>query len=251
MGFQDHFAKLARQYARYRPQYPISLYARLAGLAPAHTLAWDCATGNGQAAAGLAGFFRRVVASDASAGQLAQARPDLRVCYLAASAEHVPLAAQLVDLVTVAQAVHWFDLEAFYAEVRRVLRPGGILAVWGYHFAETTLEIDRAVREFYFDVVGAYWPPQLRLLEEGYRSLPFPFRLAAFPEFVLETEWDLEQYLGFVSSWSAVQRFREAIGVSPMPEFERKLMEAWKGDPREKRAMRWPLFGKIGRLLQG
>ncbi len=244
MTFQDHFSSLATDYARYRPRYPEVLFRYLSEQAPSRSLAWDCATGNGQAALGLAEFFDRVVATDASESQLAHAQRHPRVEYRRATAEHSGLDAASVDLVTVAQALHWFDLEKFYAEVRRVVRPGGCLAVWTYALFQCDPAADAAIRDFYERTLGDYWTPERRLVEQGYRTLPFPFEETKTPEFVMESRWNLEQVLGYLGTWSALKRYREAKGSDPLPELAEGLRRAWGKE--EVRPLRWPISLRCG-----
>jgi SAM-dependent methyltransferase len=170
----DHFSAHAAHYARHRPSYPPELFAWLAAQSPARELAWDCATGNGQAALALAEHFQRVHATDFSAEQLAQATPHPRVGYLQAPAEASGLAAQSCDLVTVAQALHWFCHERFFAEVRRVLKPGGLFAAWTYTLLHGDPELTEIVRDYSTNTVGAWWPPERRWVDLGYRGMPFP-----------------------------------------------------------------------------
>jgi len=174
-AFKDHFSSASDRYAAFRPDYPAALYAWLAGLSTARDTAWDCATGSGQAALGLAPHFRRVVASDASAEQIRHAGPHPGIEYRVAPAEASGLADRSVDLVTVAQAAHWFDLPRFYAEVARVLKPGGVLALWGYGRMVLPGDMDAPFRRFYGETVGPYWPPERALIDDAYRSLDFPF----------------------------------------------------------------------------
>jgi SAM-dependent methyltransferase len=202
--FQDHFSGHADRYGAFRPTYPVALFEYLASLAPARDLAWDCATGNGQAALALSPFFGRVVATDASPQQVAQARPHDRIDYLVAPAERTPLPESSIDLITVAQALHWFALPAFYSEVLRVARPGGILAAWCYELNEITPEVDQVIGRLYSDILGGDWPPERRLVEEGYRTIPFPFDEVAPPQFSMGARWDLPRLLGYLGTWSAV-----------------------------------------------
>ena len=175
MSFQDHFSSLAKDYARCRPTHPPALFAALAKLAPGRDLAWDCGTGNGQAAHGLAEHFARVVATDPSEAQLAQAVPHPRITYGRAAETAPMLADRSVDLVAAAQAAHWFDRSLFYPEVRRVLRPGGVLAIFNYGLCRVAPEIDRVLQRLYAETLGPYWPPERRLAENNYRDLDFPF----------------------------------------------------------------------------
>ena len=248
MSFSDHFSAVASNYAEYRPRYPDSLFDWLAGL-PAHReTAWDCATGSGQAAVALASRFERVIATDASAGQIAAATPHPRVEYRVAPAEASSLDPASVDLVTVAQALHWFDRPAFYAEARRVLRPDGVVAAWTYgHPSIDEPRADAALQRFYSETVGPYWPTERALVDAGYRTIDFPFNEVAPPFFEMETRWTLDFLVGYVATWSAVTRFRAATGEDPLPAFAEALEPAW-GDPQLVRRITWPLALKVGRL---
>jgi SAM-dependent methyltransferase len=242
------FATVAREYATFRPGYPPELFAWLAGVATARDAAWDCGCGSGQASVALAGHFSHVFATDVAPEQIAAARADPRVQYSVAPAERSGLAAKSVDLVTVAQALHWFDVDAFYAEARRVARPGAIIAIWNYPRPQfVDVELDRLFFEFYSSVVGPYWPPERRHIESGYRTLPFPFEEIVAPEFGLELSWSLEQVLGYVGSWSATARYRKALGADPVPLLRESLGALWPaaGTPV---AIRMPLGMRAGRL---
>jgi SAM-dependent methyltransferase len=248
--FEDHFSRQARAYARFRPVYPAELFAHLAGLTSAHGLAWDCATGSGQAAGGLARHFARVAATDASREQLASAASHPNLFYWAGQAEHSALPGAAVDLLTIAQAVHWFDLDQFYAEARRVLKPGGVIAAWGYGLPEMTPGLERPLARFYRDILAGYWSPRLSFLDEAYRSLPFPFEELPPPDLAMEADWDLAGLLGFLESWSAVQKFVAERRADPIDEIRAELSEMW-GDPFQARRIRWPLFFRIGRAASG
>ncbi len=246
-GFTDHFGSVAGAYAHYRPTYPAPLFAWLAGVAPARQRAWDCATGTGQAAIGLAAHFAEVVATDASASQLAAARPHPGVHYRLAAAENSGLEAGSLDLVTVAQAVHWFDRPRFFAEVERVLRPGGVLAVWSYGIPALEGEgPDALLQHFYADIVGPYWPPEKALVESGYRDLVLPFGSLEAPPFAMEATWTLEQLLGYCASWSASARYRAALGHDPLERLAPALAAAW-GETALGRRIHWPLTLKASR----
>jgi ubiquinone/menaquinone biosynthesis C-methylase UbiE len=245
-AFEDHFSRQSQLYAQYRPRYPDEIYAYLASLAPGRSLAWDCGTGSGQAAVGLAGHFDRVYATDASAEQIAHAHAHEKVEYRVEPAEHVSLGDDSADLVTVAVAIHWFDFEAFYREVRRVLKPDGILAAWTYNSVEVSPQIDRLVWHYYRDIVGPYWPERIHYLEERYETLPFPFEEIKAPSFSMERRWTLAQLAGFLDSWSATQRFKEQKGRHPLELIWDELAGAW-GDEKEARLVRWPLHFRIGR----
>jgi SAM-dependent methyltransferase len=246
--FTDHFAAVSASYADFRPTYPKALFAWLAALSPRHELAWDCACGNGQASIDLAEHFAQVVATDASAAQVAAAAPHPRIAYRVAPAEASGLPAASVDLVTVAQALHWFDLDAFYAEVRRVLRPDGALAAWSYGVLDVEgTVVNPLVQHFYHVTVGSYWPPERVHVERGYRTLAFPFAEIAAPPFVMEARWNLPQLLGYLRSWSATGRFMAATGEDPVTDLNGQLAPLW-GDADRRRRITWPLAVLVGRL---
>jgi ubiquinone/menaquinone biosynthesis C-methylase UbiE len=246
MVFKDYFSKQSEVYARYRPHYPEALYTLLAQLVENHSLAWDCATGNGQMALGLAEFFERVVATDASADQIAQAIPHPKIQYAVAAAESSGLPNESVDLITVALAVHWFDRERFWKEAHRVLRPGGVLTILGY--AEIDL-VDLPIRgrqilETYREQMDPFFPSEIQLVIDQYQGLDFPFdELHVHPP-KMEMRWSAEQLLGNARSWSASQRFAEMHGEELFNTVARDLTEALG---EETYTVRWPLFMRVGR----
>jgi SAM-dependent methyltransferase len=246
-GFKDHFSSASDRYAAYRPDYPAGLFGWLAGLCAERDTAWDCATGSGQAALGLAPHFRRVVATDASAEQVRHAAPHPRVDYRVAPAEASGLAERSVDLVTVAQAAHWFDLPRFYAEAARVLKPGGVIALWGYGRMVLPGDLDAPFLRFYAETVGPYWPPERALIDDGYRSLDFPFAEMAAPAFFIEVEWSLQRLLDYLSTWSAIRRYQAALERDPLPALRAELQPGW-GDSGTTRKLQWPLFLRVGRI---
>ena len=191
MTFKDHFSKQAADYAKFRPRYPRELFEYLGSVAPSRALAWDCATGNGQAAVELAKVFDRVIATDASEKQIANAEPHERVEYRMASAEESGLESGTIDLIMVAQALHWFDLGSFYAEVRRVLKNNGVFAASAYNLLHVEPAIDEVVNRYYYEVVGPFWPPERKLVEQ-FADLPFPFHKVDAPKFEMTAQWDLE-----------------------------------------------------------
>lgn len=245
-GFKDHFSVAAHEYDRYRPAYPAALLEFLAAAAPGHGLAWDCATGTGQAAVALAGHFEQVIATDASAAQIEHAVAHPHVQYRVARAEDCPLPDGSVDLVTVAQALHWFDLEPFYAEVYRVARPGAVFAAWTYSLADADPQVDPLVQAFY-EKMSPWWPPERAHVEDGYRQLAFPFAPLAAPAFEIRETWPLERLLGYFGTWSAVNRCRKETGADPVETLGRQLAQVW-GDPSGPRPVRWPLHLRVGRV---
>lgn len=245
--FQDHFSGHADAYASHRPVYPDAFADFLADFAPRRETAWEAGCGSGQLTTLLAARFRRVIATDASAEQIARA-PDLPgVTYRCARAESTNLPARTADLCVAAQAAHWFDLDAYYAEVRRIGREGGIVALVTYALMNVDDALDAVVRAFYDAELDAHWPPERRLVEEGYASLPFPFEEIAMPAFEMRAEWTLGQFIGYIRTWSGVRAFVERGGGRAMQTFESDLERAW-GDSEVRRTVRWPMSGRIGRL---
>jgi SAM-dependent methyltransferase len=247
-SFEDHFSRQAADYARYRPDYPEALFGFLVELAPNRRRAWDCATGNGQAALGLAGHFEAVVATDASVRQIRKASRRAGVHYAVAVAEEPPLPNASVGLVTVAQALHWFDRARFWREVLRVLVNGGAIAVWSYHGFHVTPEVEAVIHRYYQEIVGPYWPPGRSIVEQGYGALEFPFAEETPPRFLLEKRWDLASLMGYLRTWSASQRFQEAKGSDPVLLIREDLEEAW-GPPERIRPFRWDLDLRVGRKM--
>jgi SAM-dependent methyltransferase len=247
LSFKDHFSRQATEYARFRPQYPRALFEFIAAAVPNDQTALDCATGNGQAAVALAEHFRKVIAIDASAEQIANAQPNERVEYRVASAESTGLSARSVAAITVAQALHWFDREAFYVEARRVLQPRGVLAVWAYNYLRISPEVDALVRRFHDEIVGPYWPPERKLVGRGYRELPFPFEEIETPAFQIEVRWSLAHLLGYLRTWSATQSFMAAKQRDPVELVASDLEQAW-GNPAEEKLAIWPLTVRMGRV---
>jgi ubiquinone/menaquinone biosynthesis C-methylase UbiE len=245
---KDHFSGHAACYQQFRPHYPDALFTYLASLCPAFDIAWDCATGNGQAAVALAPYFESIIATDASAQQIDQAQLDPKVRYLVAPAETAPIEDGTVDLVTVAQALHWLDVSSFYREVCRVAKPGGLLAVWCYQLHSISPEIDSIVTRLYSGIVGAYWPTERKVVEDGYKTIALPFDELTPPEFRMVHSWDLEHLLGYLGSWSATQRYRKQHGEDPVALIVDELRSAW-GEPTRKRDVIWPLHARVGRVI--
>lgn len=249
-SFQDHFSQHSDRYRRYRPGYPASLFEWLASECEERRAAWDCGTGNGQAAIGLAEHFERVIATDASATQLAAAIPCERVQYRQAKAESSGLAGHSMDLVTVAQAAHWFNHTHFNREVTRVLKPGGLVAIWTYGLCSINDQVDPILQHFYGKVVGPFWPPERSHVASGYRSIPFPYRERQTPEMDIIASWVLADLLGYLSSWSATQLCRQKTGIDPVAEWHDNFLLAWGGDAATERTIRWPLHLRVGRVTE-
>jgi SAM-dependent methyltransferase len=245
-SFKDHFSGHATEYRAFRPDYPPELFAFLASVAPRRDLAWDCGTGNGQAALGLAEHFTRVFATDASQKQLDEAPPHPRVEYRVAPAERCPLPDASADLVTVAQALHWFDLDRFYAEVRRVCRPGGVLAATCYYAPSVSAEVDPVLRRWE-EFIRPYWSPERVWVDAGYRAIPFPFPEVPAPRFEVTINSDLPRLLGYLGTWSATKQYVKAHGSDPVERFGPEFAAAW-GDPAAVRTLRWEFNVRLGRV---
>ncbi|MFV3307579.1 class I SAM-dependent methyltransferase [Pseudomonas sp. NY15181] len=240
------FTAQSDAYRANRPTYDPAFFAWLAQAAPGKARAWDCGCGSGQATLDLAQHFGSVVATDINAAQLDKAPRLPNVDYRCEPAEHTSLEPASVDLTLVAQALHWFDVPRFYEEVRRVSRPGALLAVVSYNLLNITPELDALVRHLYHDVVGPYWAPERKHVESGYETIAFPFERVPSPAFALEATWDLSRLLGYFDSWSAIASYRAATGLDPVAPLRERFAQAW-GDTPE-RAVSWPLTIKLGRI---
>ena len=246
MTFRDQFSRQATLYSIYRPDYPRELFEFLAGIVPARLRAWDCATGSGQAAVALARHFDEVIATDASPQQIANAAPAEKVRYVVAPASRSGIEDATVDLVTVAQALHWFDAEEFYGEARRVMKPEAAIAAWGY--GDPLLDdpgIQQVVHAFNRGTIEKYWTANRDLLLGGYRTIPFPFREITPPALRLEKRWTLNELVGYFRTWSATSRFISDRGYDPVADVESDLLPLW-GAPHKKRLVTWPIFLRVG-----
>lgn len=247
MSFKDHFSGHAALYAQFRPRYPDALFEYLASVSPGDTCAWDCATGNGQAAASLARQFRRIIATDASAQQIANAQPIERVEYRVAPAEASGIESSSVDAVVVAQALHWFDIPAFFAEAQRVLRPNGIIAAWTYALMSVSPRTGEIIEKYYHVTTAGFWPRERRMVDDGYATVPFPFEELAAPVFEIREHWRRDQVLGYLRSWSATQKLINARGDAVFRALEDEIAAEWR-DGDSPRLVRWPLRMRVGRV---
>lgn len=243
---KDLFSKQADLYAVYRPQYPVELFEHLAKLCLVHAAAWDCATGNGQAARPLTKYFDRVYATDVSEKQLAQAEPDAKIEFSKGSAEQSGLAPHSVDLITVAQAFHWFHFSEFFAEVQRVGKPGAILAVWTYDLPKQNEKIDEILKHFYSDVVGPYWEPERKWVEQAYMPLIVPFTELTAPQLQMTTRWSLDHLLGYMDTWSATQKWKAQAAENSVESLRPAFELVW-GSAFELE-FQWPLTLRIFQL---
>ena len=243
----DHFTPVAANYASFRPDYPDALFDWLADIAPLREQAWDCGAGSGQATVALAARFKRVLATDISAAQLSSAPTHPNIEFRVSPAETSGLPDHAADIITVAQALHWFALPAFYAEVHRTLKPQGIIAAWGYNRLRINHAGLQAVLDrFYEETIRAYWPPERVHVENAYRDVPFPFRRIAAPQFSLHKDWSREHLLGYLRSWSAVGRFKTANGFDPVDELDEELGAYWQTGRTYR--IEWTLFMHVGQV---
>ncbi|MEQ1746940.1 MAG: class I SAM-dependent methyltransferase [Saprospiraceae bacterium] len=242
---KDNFSHRSADYAQFRPSYPAALYEFIVANCAGNDCAWDCATGNGQVAVVLADHFRQVEATDISENQLKNAAFRPNIHYQMAAAEQSVFSENQFDLVTVGQAAHWFRLEKFYTEVQRVLKPGGLLALFGYGLLHIDAPTDAVVEHLYHDILGDDWDPERQLVDEALATIAFPFREIPLPEMVVEYRWTTDFLLGYLSTWSAVRHYEKRTGESPLGEsFAAALSAAW-GAEAEK-TVRFSIFGRVG-----
>ena len=241
------FAAEAAQYAHLRPTYPDGLFDFLSTIVPSRGVAWDCATGNGQAATHLASYFERVIATDESAEMLAQAPRDPRIEYRVSEAEDSGIEAHSVDLVTVASAIHWFDLNKFYVEIRRVVKPGGVIAVWTYYTPKFGNNIDAIIERLAHDVLKDYWDERVHYVVDEFHDLPFPFEPIEAPAFRTDMRWDMEDLLSYFETWSSSVKYREDKDARPTDLIRSDLAQVW-GDPKQKQDLHFPLYMRLGRV---
>lgn len=244
--FKDYFSTASDDYKRFRPCYPPELFDYLARVAPSQQFAVDVGCGNGQATQMLAQHFAQVLATDASAAQIEQAEPTPNVRYEASPAETIPAESASADLITVAQAIHWFDLPRFFAEAQRVLKPAGVLAVWGYQLLYTDTGLDPVIEDFHSQVVGPYWPAERALLDNGYTRISFPYPRELAPEFRMTVRWHIRHLLGYLNTWSAVKQYEKALGHNPVEQHFNAILAAW-GDPDTAKDIYWPLILYVGK----
>ena len=244
------FTQQSSDYAKFRPKYPDSLFEYLSSLTQEHLLAWDCATGSGQAAVRLGEYYEHVIATDLTENQIASAVPHPHVDYQVGPAEASGLAEGSVDLITVAQAFHWFNAEGFFSEVRRVAKPGAIIALWCYGLARMTPEVNVVIEDFYANLLDGYWEKERILVEQGYRTIEFPFEEIRPPAFEMKLKWSQAHVLGYLSTWSAFQTYLKANPGTPNPletTFKDALAKAWPAKKKEL-DVSWKLDFRIGRV---
>lgn len=246
MSFKDFFSGKSSEYRKYRPDYPEELFEFLASLSGGRQLAWDCATGSGQCAHGLTPFFTKIIATDGSSNQIQNAKSHHGIEYKVMLAEHTDFPSESIDLITVGQALHWFDTDAFFNEANRVLKADGILAVWSYNLLEVSANIDWVIRDFYDNELTPYWPPERKHVEANYSTIHFPFHNQQTHLFEMKKQWSLLQLLGYIFSWSAVKIYLAENGHNTISSFSDRLVSTW-GNEAQKQTITWPLTVHIFR----
>ncbi len=243
MTTKDLFSQHAKSYATFRPTYPMDLFEFIYSHCKSYEVAWDCATGNGQAAKELASRFKKVYATDISEKQLENAAQRDNIIYSVSQAERTSFPANSFDLITVAQAVHWINFDSFYPEVVRVAKPNAVLAVWGYSLLSINPVIDEVLNDFYVRVVGSYWDKERRFIDQKYQTIPFPFEEIQSPQFEMTFEWRIDDLQGYLGTWSAVQKFIKANKFNPVNALIDSIRPYWS---EEKKSISFPLFLKLG-----
>ena len=241
---KDLFSTNSDNYKLYRPAYPDNLVKFICSLPKKHLLAWDCGTGNGQLAIKLAQVFSKIEATDISEKQLAEAVQSDNIHYTLLPAEKTHFEEHTFDLITVAQAIHWFQFDAFYAEVQRTLKPDGVLAVIGYDLCRVDDETDILINELYKNILGMYWDKERRFIDEKYQTIPFPFEEIYCPEFEMSHAWNLQQFIGYLSTWSALKHFIDAHKINPLTELEKQLRSHWKDETKN---VRFKILLRVGK----
>ncbi|MBA2652915.1 MAG: methyltransferase domain-containing protein [Tatlockia sp.] len=248
MDYIKHFNQNPENYLRFRPDYPTALYDYLAKLVKENTCVWDCGTGNGQAALALTKHFDQVIATDINPQPLYLAPKSAKINYLCCSAEKMPIRDKSFDLITIAQALHWFNIDSFYQELRRVSKDSAVIAAWCYSLGKFNFEVDEVILNLYDGILGkVYWPHQRSYIDEEYRTIPFPFAKITSPSFCIEKEMNLPELLGYLNTWSAVKEYELRSKLNPINLVAQELARAW-GEPLRKHKMVWPLHLLLGTL---
>lgn len=244
LQFKDYFSQDSNAYQVYRPNYPKSLFDYLSSLVVENNLAWDCATGTGQAAVALSNYFSNVVATDASSEQINNAVLATNIDYQVGRAEQSDFEECSVDLITVAQSIHWFDLKAFYTEVNRVLKPNGVLAIWTYNLLKVSPEIDAIVNQIYYDELGDFWPKERQIIENNCKDIDFPMHSINAPKIEMQANWNFEQFLGYLNTWSALKLKQKSTHKNVIFDYQPQLQKVWQ-DCDDKKTISWPLTLKV------
>jgi len=241
---KDHFSNQAETYAKYRPSYPPELFEHILAHVTEKELAWDCGTGNGQTAIVLSRYFKKVFATDISTKQLDHATPDPRITYANEPAEVSSLPSQSVNCITVSQALHWFNFNQYYDEVRRVAKPGCLFAAWTYSLLKIDPVTDALIQRYHDETLGPYWDTARKYVNESYRIVPFPFTLLPDPGFIISCHWNTEDLQGYLQTWSAWQQFITEHDHDPVEDLMKQVAKNWM--PGEKRLVKFPIHLKMG-----
>lgn len=244
--FKDYYSAHSKDYANYRPDYPIELFQFLSDNTQHHDQALDCGTGNGQAAVLLSPFYHNVLATDASSKQISNAIKKDNITYLQTIAEKCPLGDHSIDLITVAQAFQWFDFDAFFNETNRTLKPNGLIAIWCYNLQEINPAIEKVIMKLYVDILGPYWPEERKYIVHGYSNIFFPFNMIKTPNFKIVKNWNFDQEIDYLSTWSAIQRFENEKNKNPLDLIYDDLLSAWGNKNKELKII-WPIKLLAGR----
>jgi len=247
MALKDNFSLQSKDYAKFRPGYPKEMFDFLVSLCAEHATAWDCGTGNGQVASELANHFQQVIATDISQNQINHAIQKPSIKYLVEKAEHTSFHNSFFDLITVAQAIHWFEFDKFYNEVNRTLKPGGIFAVIGYPLCTIDPKVDAALKFFYENTLNGYWDPERRYLDENYTTIPFPFNELKTPAFSMQYKWSRDDFMGFLNTWSGVQHYVKKNQRNPVEEAEESFKSVWNNE--EMKTVTFPVLLRITRKV--
>jgi len=242
--FKDYFSEGSEAYSIYRPRYPNELFSYLSSITQSSDRAWDCATGSGQSALALSVHFPEVIGTDASKNQIENAIKKEGVTYQVEKAEKTSIENNSVDLITVAQALHWFKINEFSNEVMRVLKRKGVLAVWTYGLLDINPDLNNVINHLYSSILHSYWPPERKIVEGGYKNINFPLQEMETPSFQMETEWELSQLIGYLCTWAAVKEYESKEGINPVERLNEKISSLW-GDPKQKILIQWPLILKV------
>ncbi|MEO7308238.1 MAG: class I SAM-dependent methyltransferase [Ferruginibacter sp.] len=241
---KDNFSTRASAYAQFRPNYPVELVEYIVSFVKERELAWDCGTGNGQSAKLLSHYFRKVFATDISKKQLENAHREPNIFYAEEPAEKTSLAARSVDLITVAQAIHWFNFQSFYAEVNRVAKPGAVIAVWVYTLLQISEEIDAIIAEYHYETLKYFWDPERKYVDDDYAGIPFPFPEIKTRSFSIAVSWSQEELQGYLNTWSALQKFMKVHSFDPVNDVMNKIKPHWGNSA--KRKVIFPIHLKLG-----
>lgn len=236
---KDNFSKQADIYARYRPQYPAALFYYLLGFVKERQCAWDCGTGNGQSAQALCNYFDRVIATDISQQQIDHAFKAPNIFYSLQPAETTNIAAGSIDLITISQALHWFKFDRFYTEVKRVAKPGAVIAAWTYSLLRISPAIDAIIMNYHSGTLEKYWDAERKYVDEGYQNIPFPYKKIETPAFEIEYTWSIADLEGYLRTWSALQKFMAAQNADPVPAVMEQIKSLWGSN--DKRHIIFPL----------